>query len=91
MASTKVLSTDTLQRLNEKARRGSYNRVLSPFLIERLDEDGTHVVTRHLLHNDEVIRTWLMIKTEDTDEPSVGELDMTIGEFNKLPVRELPA
>ena len=81
----KILTTEQLTRLNNKAVRQHQNRVLSKEFIDALDPEGVHLVATHMMVDDDgTIRCHILSKLVHTDDPSVAILDMEVGEFNKL-------
>jgi len=91
MSTVKTLDTDTLARLNRKAIRLKLNRAFDwKRLGPAIDPDGTHVIAWSMIHNDDHLRTYILLKMKGQDEPVNGFLDMTFEDYGKLPDHELP-
>ena len=84
MNRVKVLGTPDLIELNRRAVKARRNRSFNDNIEELLDPDGIHIVAMSMVHNDVEIRTQLLLKFADSDEPMPGWLDMSFEDFNKL-------
>ena len=52
-------------------------------LHEHVDPDGTHVLNMHMLHNDNEMRTWWLVKAKNSMTPTDLWLDVDLDVFEK--------
>jgi hypothetical protein len=79
----KVVTTDILIRLNQRACIKGYNRTLQG--LEQLDPDGFHLVTWLMDQNDaQYLRCGVLLKVKDSDDPVEVTLDMSFEDYNRL-------
>lgn len=80
----KVIITPDLIELNRRAIKAKRNRSFIDGIEDLLDPDGIHVVAYSMLHNDVEIRTNLLLKFKDREDPMPGWLDMSFEDFEHL-------
>lgn len=90
---TRIASTEALLRLDLRARQDGLNRLLTPYVRERLDPDGFHVLSVALpFHNGVEAspyphhRVSLLLKLRDSRDPVDGMLDLAATEWPRLPL-----
>jgi len=79
MTDYQLLSTNALLHLNKVAVDLDLNESMHPDLLAMdLDPEGLHVLQRVLLHNDKEYRCQILMKTNGSDEPVTGWLDVPL-------------
>jgi len=90
----KVINTPDLKWCNAHSVKAKQNRLLRDDFLERLDENGTHVVGFSMWHvnyaGTQGIRAQLFCKLADRDEPVECWLDFMPEEFIGLASVEVP-
>ena len=83
----KVLDTDTVKRINRKSEEKGRNRILSDNVYDMLDPTGKHVVGLTFPHgpdSDACIRTEILLKFREDNEPHTAFLDMEWEDYTSL-------
>lgn len=84
MNKTRIFSTPDLIKANAVASRHG-NRVLADETLDRLDDEGLHVVGFEMIHEKGQftdIRCLLLMKFEDDEHPHEGVIDLPIDEID---------
>jgi hypothetical protein len=79
MDNSKIITSGILLDLNKEAIRTNRNRALDTgWLAKNLDADGLHLIEQVLLHNDREWRCQVFIKTNNSMEPTIAWLDVSM-------------
>lgn len=88
----KVVTTEVLKHLAQKAEKQGYNRQVTDEFLRDLDPDGFHIVSQVLLHEHAAgvqvaphARCSVLAKAQGQDEPVEVFLDIPIDLFDLLP------
>jgi hypothetical protein len=82
----RLVDTDLLIEANRQSVRLRLDRTLTSAMINKLDPNGIHVVAFSLLIGDgDAVRTHLLCKYTDSDQPHQVWFDFNVATFNALP------
>lgn len=83
-----VLTTPQLTALNDRAKERGYNRTLSARFLQSIDPDGFHIVGFSFIHDDDHVRTLVLVKLRGKELPAHATLDIELDVFRDLPRKQ---